>query len=344
MSFPIAISYLFILCLILFACSTNLTKVSFFSLWSFIIIYIHYFWFIAYTIAERRILATRDYLLDYGRYLPIWGFTILPYGKGSIYLRKVESFTPVDFAITQLKAVKLAFWAFLLNYGWMLMNYGQSYFHIPTLDMALSDYASGQHYTIAQAWTCLLNRFFAMLLSLTITGHLAVATCRMCGFRILRNTYKPLQSETVAEFWNRYNFYFKELMAEFYFYPAYFRYFKRMPRFRFFFATLSAATFGNILFHFLAATPNIMIYGLATGLYGFIPFILYACVLGVSIGISQLRSRTQKKQSDGVLKKSISIILVLAFYAILGLFNQSYQSVSILINFKILGSLFNLTW
>ena len=35
-----------------------------------------------------------------------------------------------------------------------------------------------------------------------------IACVRMAGFRALRNTYRPLESRTVAEFWNRYAFYF----------------------------------------------------------------------------------------------------------------------------------------
>jgi hypothetical protein len=40
----------------------------------------------------------------------------------------------------------------------------------------------------------------------------------------------------------------------------------------------------------------------------------------------------------------ISPVFVLGFYSILGLFNQTYQTESILINLKFLGSLFNIRW
>jgi hypothetical protein len=342
MKYPIAISYMLILILILIACYAPLNPLHVFLLWSFIIAYNHYFWFIGYTIIERKFLEKRNYLLDYGRYLPIWGFTTLPYGKGSIYLHQVESKTQIDFSITQIKAIKLAFWAFLLHFLLNFMHYGEAYLNIPSLPSALHDYANGKHYTIYQAWICLLNRFFRMMLELTVTGHLVVSTCRICGFKILRNTYKPLQSTTVAEFWNRYNFYFKELLAEFFFYPTYFRFFKTMPRFRIFFATLSSATFGNILFHFLLITPIIMGNGFMEGCRGFIQFILYACILGISIGASQLRNQFYKKKSSKLMNYLISPVLVLSFYSILGLFNQTYQHENIIINFKFLLSLFNL--
>jgi hypothetical protein len=214
-NYPITISYLFIFSLMLVAIYYPFIPMHRYLLWSFIIIYSHYFWFIAYTLLEIKLGEKRDYILDYARYLPIWGFTALPYGKGSRYLRRTESITSEDFAITQLKAIKLAFWALILNFLLNGMTAAQHYFQIPTLSMTLAEYAQGQHYTTHRAWLVLLNRFFSQMLSLTVTGHLTIATCRMLGFRVFRNTYKPLQSKTIAEFWNRYNFYFKDLLSIF---------------------------------------------------------------------------------------------------------------------------------
>jgi hypothetical protein len=209
--------------------------------------------------------------------------------------------------------------------------------------MALADYAQGHHYSMQHAWLCLLTRFFMQMLGLTVTGHLAIATCRMCGFRVLRNTYRPLQSKTIAEYWNRYNYYFKELLAEFFFYPTYFRFFKNRQKLRIFFATLSAATFGNIIFHFLILSPVIISYGIVQTLKGFLPFTCYAIVLGIAIACSQLRNLSTPKKNN-LFAQYISPIFILAFYAILELFNKNYQPESISINFKFFGSLFNMTW
>jgi len=45
----------------------------------------------------------------------------------------------------------------------------------------------------------------------------------MAGFATLRNTYRPLESRSIAEFWNRYYYYFKEMLISFFFYPTFFR-------------------------------------------------------------------------------------------------------------------------
>jgi hypothetical protein len=215
--------------------------------------------------------------------------------------------------------------------------------HIPTIYTALADYSKGVHYSAPWAWLFVLYRFFVGLLELSIMGHVFIATCRLCGFNILRNTYKPLQAKTIAEFWNRYNFYFKELLVEFFFYPAYFRYFKKHPRLRLFFSTICAATFGNIVFHFFVLAAPLMKLGLKQTLLGFIPFIFYSVVLGISIGVSQLRNLPSGDKPAGI-KSVISAPLIFAFYAILGLFNLPYQKEDLMVNFKILASLFFISW
>lgn len=55
MQYPIAFSYLFVLGLIGIAGFLTSSQLYYYTLWSFILVYIHYFWFIAYTILEKQI-------------------------------------------------------------------------------------------------------------------------------------------------------------------------------------------------------------------------------------------------------------------------------------------------
>ncbi|MES2218501.1 MAG: hypothetical protein V4501_08810 [Pseudomonadota bacterium] len=342
--YPITLYICLIFSLILVAALAPLTKMQGFLLWSYIAVMNHYFWFVGYTLHESRFTNKRNFLLDYARYLPVWGFTALPYGKGSIYLQQVEAKNSEEFAVTQLKGIKLIWWAFILYCLLHLYYQFEDGFKMPKLMEALHDYNQGLHYPIWKAWTCLIDRFFRMMLELTVTGHFFVACCRMCGFRILRNTYKPLQARTIAEYWNRYNYYFKELLVEFFFYPTFFKFFKKMPKLRMFCTTLSAATFGNIIFHFLLLTPVMMSLGLGRAYRGFLPYILYAVILGISIGFSQLRSLEENKAQDKAVTSLMSSISVLLFYCVLCLFNSPYQDISIMNNFKFFGSLFGFKW
>ena len=89
---------------------------------------------------------------------------------------------------------------------------------------------------------------------LALWGNTIVAGCRLAGFRLLRNSYRPLESRTVVDFWNRYYYYYKELIADFFFYPVYMRCFKKHPRVRMLFATWVAVGLGVPLFHFGATS------------------------------------------------------------------------------------------
>jgi hypothetical protein len=342
--YPITIYIILLLALILTASYAPVTLLQSLLIWSLIAVLNHYFWFVCYTLHETRFMRKRNYLLDYARYLPVWGFTSLPYGKGSIYLEQVEAKTSEEFAVTQLKGLKLVFWAYILY--WILQMYHEfELTHgLPRLQDALEDYSNGLHYTAWKAWLCLIDKFFRMMLELTVMGHYFVACCRMCGFRILRNTYKPLQAKSIAEYWNRYNYYFKELLVEFFFYPTFFKFFKKMPRLRMFFATMGAATFGNIVFHFFLLTPIMMSSGFVAACRGFISYTIYAIILGVSIGFSQLHNLNNKRKPNKIMDTYVSPIIVLLFYCLLALFNAPYEKVSVVNNFKFLGSLFGMTW
>src|SRR4029453_4056095 len=123
--------------------------------------------------------------------------------------------------------------------------------NIPTYHMALDAMIQGRPYPWVMRWAALIGYFVMWALYFTIFGHKIVGIARVAGFNIYRNTYKPYQATSIADFYNRIYYYFKELLVAFFFYPSYLRYFKKHPRLRLFTATLAAAGLGNILFHFL---------------------------------------------------------------------------------------------
>src|SRR5207247_2697015 len=101
-----------------------------------------------------------------------------------------------------------------------------------------------------------------------VWGHTMIACFRMSGFRALRNNYRPLAARTIAEFLNRYYFYFKELLVEFFFYPTFFRFFKGRTRLRLAAATFAAAGLGNMFFHFIRDVGYVAQLGLWRALMG----------------------------------------------------------------------------
>ena len=75
-------------------------------------------------------------------------------------------------------------------------------------------------FPLVQVWLSLYLELIWETLSLAAKGHVWVGVIRLFGFNIFRNTYKPLLAQTVVEFWNRYYYYFKELMMECFFLPT----------------------------------------------------------------------------------------------------------------------------
>jgi hypothetical protein len=177
---------------------------------------------------------------------PIWGSTATPFPKGAAYLRRIEAKNPEQLAVYQLKGLKLLAWAIVLA---LLQGLWFKFFHvylrIPTSDQALAMSVHRTPVAWHLCWESLILAFFELILSFSIMGHRIFACCRLAGFNALRYTYRPLSSTTVMEFFNRFYYYFKELLVDLFFYPAFLRYWKKHKRLRMAFATAAAAFFGK---------------------------------------------------------------------------------------------------
>ncbi len=212
-------------------------------LWGFLIILGNYIWYLAYSLHDRNAEPGTKFIYQLGHYQPFWGGSNTPFPKGATYLRKIEAKNAEELAISQLKGIKLLYWAFILSIVlgiFKMVVYGRPFYNlalpvhlaIPSVYDALAHTRSGEPYHWYINWAVVLVDFIKAMLTLSIWGHIIIATCRMAGFKALRNTWSPLQSRTIAEFWNRYYYYFKELLVEFFFYPTFLRFFKTRPRLR----------------------------------------------------------------------------------------------------------------
>lgn len=315
------------------------------GLWAVVLPLLSYLWFIGYALLDRRAPAAgaRGHVLQLGHWQPFWGGgTPTPFPKGAAYLRQIEARDAEQLAVTQLKGLKLIWWALVLTGLLGAMNLLAKRLQIADMDSALAACAAGRALSPAAAWAAVVFNFFHTLLELSIWGHTVIATCRMAGFRALRNTYKPLQATSIAEFWNRYYYYFKELLVEFFFYPVYFRLFKGHPRLRLFCATLAAAGLGNILYHFLALPAEVARHGTLVALGRMHVYMVYGLALGCAIGLSQLRSRERLAGSHWLRRRVCAPAGVLGFYCLLSIFYVPYQSTDLRLNLDLLLSLVGL--
>ncbi|MHB8791486.1 MAG: hypothetical protein ACYDBT_16600 [Desulfobulbaceae bacterium] len=324
-------------------------------LWTFLAVLGKYLWFFNYTLLDRHARETPHLALQAGYYSPFWGGSATPFPKGAAYLRKIEAKTPEQLAISQLKGVKLLYWALLLSLLEQLLQhifYGNvaaspSFFNISlSLDIptfpAILHTENGHSYPWHLNWLALIANFFTRLLWFSVWGHVIIACCRMAGYNALRNTYRPLQSTSIAEFWNRFYYYFKELLVDNFFYPAFLRYFKKWPRFRLFFATMAAACFGNVLYHFLRDIGIIAEKGFWQALLSFRVYMFYGVVLGTAIGLSQLYEKKKKNDMSWLRKNFIAPVYVVGFYCVLSIFDSADASLTLTDHFLFLLKLFNI--
>ncbi|HTF88119.1 MAG TPA: hypothetical protein VK843_06885 [Planctomycetota bacterium] len=329
---PILLLLTFFLTLAVIATGTSLDPIARVLIFAFLVVLGRYLWFLAYSALYPE--PTRSSLLVVGQYLPFWfgsNVTANPIPKGGGYLDKIEAKTPEELAICQLKAVKLLVWAGLLvmlhklikdlsdgKANGPLSRLGISFdLDLPIAPAILRDSAAGIAHPLVTTWLSLVADFADDMLVLAIWGHVLVACARASGFRALRNTWRPLESATIADFWNRYFYYFKEVLVDVFFYPTYFRYFKAHPRLRRFAATLAAATFGNFLFHYLRDLEHMAHLGPWKALLSMHAYMAYCLVLGIAIGVSQLRKRPNLAAEHWIRRRVWRPALVLGFFCLL---------------------------
>lgn len=259
---------------------------------------------------------------------PLWRGTATPYGKGFDYLAQHEARSAEAWARSQLAGVKLLVLAQIWR-GVMLamaaLVYGEPgplhrllggwSLGVPRLDRLLLGTATASPLLgLTSLWLDLVWR----TLKLAVKGHNIVGVLRLCGYRVFRNTYKPLLAESVLEFWNRYYWYFKELLVEFFFYPTFAR--SRGPVWlRTGLAVFTAAFAGNMYYH-LIQESTLLVRGDAGKLWLLLHArLVYCLLLATGIWISMLRERNRRGRADrtGVPRRLLRIAGVWAFYVLI---------------------------
>ncbi|MCF3642174.1 hypothetical protein LXM94_19585 [Rhizobium sp. TRM95111] len=309
--------------------------------WLFLATLASGFWCIAYALADQKVKQTVDPYPRAAFFRPFWEGPTLPIGKGAGFLAKFEAKDDAALAVSRLKGLKLMVWGALLTAAYAvsveLVNREAG---LPTLAEAMSAAIGGTPLPLATSWTALVTHYLQDLLHLAAWGHIVVALIRVAGYCIPRNTVRPLAARSLAEFWNRYYFYFKELLVDFFFYPAFLRWFKKHPRLRVAFATFSAACVGNWLFHFMGRIDLLAEDGLWQGLHAFESYLFYCTVLAGGLIVSQMRKRKPKPE-DGVLRYDVlPRVHVGLFFCLLAIFNEPIDAFTLGERLHFLMSLF----
>jgi len=313
------------------------------TVWDFTAMFGAYLWFIGYSLLDARAPAHDDLGLQLGTYRPFWGSPTTPFVKGSAYLRRIEAKDADHLAVIQLKGLKLLAWSMLIAlFSKYFSQCVHGYLAIPAFSDAFLHSVHRAPYPWYMCWASLITAFLDDLLAISIVGHRLVACCRVAGFNALRNTYRPLSSRTVADFWNRYYFYFKELMVDFFFFPVFLNYFKSHKKLRIAVATFAAAGFGNAFYHYVFYLQYISQLGLWRSLAAFHVYLFYCFALAAAITISQMRKR--RPAPSGFLRgRIVPAFCVILFYCLLHVFAYTERTYPITEHFRFLAHLFNLS-
>jgi hypothetical protein len=327
---------------ILVCCAIPQSSGSFLPAWNAVRLVGRYIWFIGYALMDRTASPRKDLPLEAGALHPFWGSTNTPFPKGAAYLRRVEAHDAEQLAVTQLKGLKLLAWALglvILHHVWMFCFH--TYLGIPLASEALAMSVRRTPCPWYVCWESQVLSFFESLLELSILGHRIIACCRVAGFNALRNTYRPLSSLTIVEFFNRFYYYFKELLVDFFFYPTFLRYFKRHRRLRLVAATFAAAGFGNMFYHFTLDASMVSRVGLMEACVNFQVFAFYCLVLATALSISQLWPRSVPR-TDFLRGRLLRAAWVVLFYCVLDIFGSTQRNYPLTEHFRFLGHLFGI--
>lgn len=290
--------------------------------WTFVGVMISAIWFLAYAAVDEKAKVKTPLIAKAGMMRPIWGGSSTPLGKGFGYLNKFDSKNADELAVTRLKALKLAVWGALLAGLWFVMEYfARDVFELPTLITSILATADGTA-SVGTSWVSLIYNYFLDLVIIAVWGHMIVAVIRMIGYRIPRNSRNPLASRTLAEFWNRYHFYHKELLVDFFFYPAFVRYFKKSPKLRIAFATFCAAGAGNFLFHAARDTHVFANNTLMDGLAMFQSTWVYFLALAVGLVFSQINPFKIKPEHGFFCYEILTRLNVCTFFCFVKIFGD----------------------
>jgi hypothetical protein len=261
---------------------------------------------------------------------PVWGGSETPYGKGLDYLARREAGSAETLAQSQLAGIKLLLLAVLWRAAVTSMDavvYGETVasmavppawsLDLPRLRHLVADPGSTPLWV---AWFSVYAELVRSTLTLAVNGHTIVGVLRLCGFNVFRNTYKPLLADSVVEFWNRYYYYFKELLAEFFFFPTYTRVRVR-PWLRTLLAVFAAAFLGNLYYHLLQR-DQALLSGDVVALWDDLHSRAFYCfLLATGIWVSMQRERRRRGALEagdtGAVRRLVRVAGVWTFYGLI---------------------------
>jgi hypothetical protein len=296
-------------------------------LWTAIFTLTPYLWYLPYAVVDVRSRVPSSPLMQLAVLRPFWNFTYLPFGKGPAFLRKHQAQTARELAITQLKGIKLLLWANVLfavkaGLSWIF----EEQMKVPAVGQALDAFLQGQPYPLTIGWTAMIVSTIKYCLKIATWAHLFIGIVRLAGYRLPRGCWRPLESRTLMDYFNRFHYYFKELLVDFFFIPTFFKMFRNHPRLRMFFATFMAAGVGNAIWHFSRDINLVATLGPAAAFETYTSYAFYCLVLAIGVGISQVRITMGIRPSPTITGRLYSFLFIWSFVVCMHVFSDESRN------------------
>jgi len=242
--------------------------------------------------------------------VPVFGGSNTPFGKGLEYLGRCEARDAEAMARSVLAGIRLLALAIVLDVLLAMMlavvhGRGDTMFRASLAQWSLGMPMLGEVLAapgnpgIARGWLGVYLELIHTTTRLAVFGHIVIGSLRLLGFNAFRNTYKPLLATSIVEFWNRFYYYFKELLVEMFFYPAFYRSGWASPRLRMLIAVFAAAFAGNAYFHLLRDYEPVLAGDWPAVVTYWVPRLTYCFLLAFGIWLSMMRQQELRRQAVG---------------------------------------------
>ena len=150
--------------------------------------------------------------------------------------------------------------------------------------------------TLSVLLTSLLDLVSVVLVFAGI-AHFKVGIWRICGYHIQPYFNKPWLATNLMHFWTRFAYYYREFLVRVFYYPVFFRYFRKHPDLRIFMASMAAAGLGNLISHLVESNlASGMVLESATGVLVTWPY-FFLLGLGISVSLIFMRRRRHRRKA-----------------------------------------------
>lgn len=244
-------------------------------------------WYFAYDLLNKP----ESVSFDWSRiafYRPVWSvFFIAPMPQGERGLKAHEAGDDVSLRKLRWQAVVLAAWGaglYLLGSQVAELTYGSSPADTvvpgPQPVAHLLDNASVISLKpVLNLWRDVFVDFLFHIVEFTGWGHVIVAVVWFFGYKIPLNTRAPLLARDPLDFFQRYNYYYKELLWQIFFFPVFAKLARLPLALRLYLTTWAAVGAANWLILWARYVRIILEEGVAASVQSMTQYMIYCTVL-----------------------------------------------------------------